>query len=238
MPKINNKTNKLTRTRKDLTADTSKVQHTQYISNKHCDIELQSTVESRKNAVDDNNSKIVSDETSLQGTPNNKINRRDFMVLTAASMAGVGIACSLWPFVDSLNPSADVLASSSIEVEIDKIQTGHTAVVSWRGNPVFIKHRTAEEIDKARSVSLSELIDPEDDASRVKAGYDQWLVVLGVCTHLGCIPIDHKGDYGGWFCPCHGSHYDTSGRIRKGPAPENLKVPQYQFINDQKIKIG
>lgn len=169
---------------------------------------------------------------------NTKVTRRDFMVLTATSMASIGAVSSLWPFIDSLNPAANVSALSSVEVDIDKIQCGQAITISWQGKPVFIKHRTDEEIKEARAVNLSELIDPEEDNTRVKSGYDQWLVVIGICTHLGCIPTDRSGEYNGWFCPCHGSHYDTSGRIRKGPAPKNLEIPPYQFITDKKIKIG
>lgn len=164
--------------------------------------------------------------------------RRDFVVVAASGVAAVGAACSVWPMLDSLNPSADVLALSSVEVDISSIKPGQTMTVKWRGKPVFIKHRTQEEIDEAIKTDISTLIDPEPDSSRVKQGKEQWLVTVGICTHLGCVPIDHQGDYNGWFCPCHGSHYDTSGRIRKGPAPLNLAVPPYSFISDTKIKIG
>jgi ubiquinol-cytochrome c reductase iron-sulfur subunit len=164
--------------------------------------------------------------------------RRDFVVVAASGVAAVGAACSVWPMLDSLNPSADVLALSSVEVDISSIKPGQTMTVKWRGKPVFIKHRTQEEIDEAIKTDISTLIDPEPDSNRVKQGKEQWLVTVGICTHLGCVPIDHQGDYNGWFCPCHGSHYDTSGRIRKGPAPLNLAVPPYSFISDTKIKIG
>jgi ubiquinol-cytochrome c reductase iron-sulfur subunit len=164
--------------------------------------------------------------------------RRDFVTVTAGSVAAVGAACSLWPLVDSLNPSADVLALASIEVDISSIQPGQSMTVKWRGKPIFIKNRTQEEIDEARKVELSQLPDPEEDQKRVKEGKDQWLVTVGICTHLGCVPIGNQGEYEGWFCPCHGSHYDSSGRIRKGPAPKNLEVPPYEFISDTKIKIG
>lgn len=164
--------------------------------------------------------------------------RRDFMVLTASALAGVGAAAACWPFVDSLNPSADVLALASTEVDISSIQPGQSIKVMWRGKPVFVRRRTKEEIDAARAVPLSELVDPEKDEDRVKQGHDEWLVTVGVCTHLGCIPLVNQGDYNGWFCPCHGSQYDTSGRIRRGPAPKNLLVPQYTFLSDSVIKIG
>lgn len=164
--------------------------------------------------------------------------RRDFMVLTAGALAGVGACSVAWPFVDSMNPAADVLALASIEVDLSPIQPGQTLKVKWRGVPVFIRHRTPENIAEARSVDLAELRDPETDESRVQKGHDQWLVMVGVCTHLGCIPLGDAGDYKGWFCPCHGSHYDTAGRIRKGPAPTNMAVPQYTFLSDNRIKIG
>lgn len=164
--------------------------------------------------------------------------RRDFIVLTANAMAGVGAVAVAWPFIDSLNPSADVLALASTEVDLTPIKEGHSITVKWRGKPVFIRNRTPEEIKEARAVPLSDLPDPETDQARVKDGHDNWLVMVGVCTHLGCVPVGDQGDYGGWFCPCHGSHYDTSGRIRKGPAPANLVVPEYEFLTDTHIKIG
>jgi len=166
------------------------------------------------------------------------------MALSAAGMAAVGGASVLWPFVDSMNPSADVLALASIEVDLSPIQLGQTIKVKWRGVPVFIRHRTAENIEEARKVPMGDLKDPQTDAERVKEGKEQWLVMVGVCTHLGCIPLSDAGDYGSdggkgaWFCPCHGSHYDTAGRIRKGPAPKNLTIPQYDFLSDNRIKIG
>ncbi len=164
--------------------------------------------------------------------------RRDFMVLTASALGAVGACSVAWPFVNSMNPSADVLALSSIEVDLSPIQPGQTIKVKWRGVPVFIRHRTQEDIDLARAVAMSDLKDPQKDEDRVQKGHDQWLVMRGVCTHLGCIPLSDAGDYKGWFCPCHGSHYDGSGRIRKGPAPKNLEVPQYVFLSDNRIKIG
>lgn len=167
-----------------------------------------------------------------------QISRRDFMTLTASSMAAIGAVCAAWPLVDSLNPSADVLALSSIEVDLSAIKPGQTHTVKWRGKPVFIRNRTEEEIKAARQVDIGQLKDPEPDQNRVKQGHDQWLVTIGVCTHLGCVPLSNQGEYQGWFCPCHGSHYDSSGRIRKGPAPLNLAVPPYEFISDNKIKIG
>jgi ubiquinol-cytochrome c reductase iron-sulfur subunit len=160
------------------------------------------------------------------------------MTLTASSMAVVGAACAVWPLADSLNPSADVLALSSIEVDLSNIKLGQTLTVKWRGKPVFITHRTDKKIKEAQEVNLTELRDPEADKDRVKAGHEKWLITIGICTHLGCVPIANQGDYDGWFCPCHGSHYDSSGRVRKGPAPLNLAVPTYEFISDSKIRIG
>ena len=169
--------------------------------------------------------------------------RRDFMMLSALGLAGVGAASAAWPFINSMNPSADVLALSSVEVDLAPIQPGQTLKVKWRGVPLFIRHRTEADIADARKVPMSDLKDPEKDEARVKKGHDQWLVMVGVCTHLGCIPLGGEGDFGGsdkggWFCPCHGSQYDTSGRIRKGPAPKNLAVPEYTFLSDNRIKIG
>lgn len=165
--------------------------------------------------------------------------RRDFLVLSAQAMGGVGAAALAWPLVDSMNPSKDLLALASIEHDLTPIAEGMEVRVMWRGKPVFIRHRTKVDIDAAREVPLEDLKDPQADDARVKAGKEQWLVMVGVCTHLGCVPVGNKsGDYEGWFCPCHGSHYDTSGRIRKGPAPKNLEVPEYTFITDTRIRIG
>ena len=167
--------------------------------------------------------------------------KRDFLTLTAGGFAAVGAAIAVWPFIDSMNPSADVLALASIEVDISAIEKGQRVTVKWRGKPVFIDHRNEEQIEKARAVKLSELIDPEADAERAEK--PEWLIMVGVCTHLGCIPKGQKpsenhGEFGGWYGPCHGWHYDTSGRIRKGPAPKNLVVPPYTFVTDTQIKIG
>jgi len=165
-------------------------------------------------------------------------NRRDFIVLTASALTTVGAASFMWPIIDSMNPAADVLAMASTEVDLTPIKEGQVIKVVWRGKPVFVKHRTQKEIDEAKAVPLSELRDPETDEQRTKPGHEQWLIMVAVCTHLGCIPIADAGDYDGYFCPCHGSHYDSAGRIRKGPAPLNLIVPGYTFINDNKINIG
>lgn len=164
--------------------------------------------------------------------------KRDFIVLTASAVACVGGAAFVWPLVDSLNPSADVLAMASVEVDLSSVEKGQAIKVMWRGKPIFIRRRTPEEIAEAKKDDTASLPDPQMDSARVKAGKEEWLILVGVCTHLGCIPLVNKGDYGGWFCPCHGSHYDTSGRIRKGPAPTNLLVPPYEFVKDNLIKIG
>lgn len=169
--------------------------------------------------------------------------RRDFLLLTTGALGAVGAACLAWPFLDSMNPAADVLAQSSIDVDLAPIPEGQAITVIWRGKPIFVRHRTAKEIKEAEEVPLKELIDPETDQKRVKKGHDQWLIVIGICTHLGCIPTGNKptenrGKYGGWACPCHGSLYDTSGRVRRGPAPLNLAVPPYAFVSANKIRIG
>jgi ubiquinol-cytochrome c reductase iron-sulfur subunit len=167
--------------------------------------------------------------------------RRDFLILTAGAVGSVGTLGTLWPFIHSMNPAADILALSSIEIDLKPILLGQAITAMWRGKPVFIRHRTPEEISAARSVDLTVLKDPEEDQKRVQK--DEWLILIGICTHLGCVPggqklTDNKGEYHGWFCSCHGSQYDTSGRIRKGPAPKNLAIPPYKFINDTRIKIG
>ncbi|HEU0117260.1 MAG TPA: ubiquinol-cytochrome c reductase iron-sulfur subunit [Alphaproteobacteria bacterium] len=175
--------------------------------------------------------------------------RRDFLVLTAGAMAGVGACCMAYPLVQSMNPAADVLALASTEVDLSQVKEGQSLTVVWRGKPVFIRRRTKAEIDEARAVPMNDLKDPQTDQDRVKqstfGGKDmpEWLVMVGVCTHLGCVPLGQKptdphGEFDGWFCPCHGSQYDSSGRIRKGPAPKNLEVPAYAFTDANKIKIG
>ncbi len=164
--------------------------------------------------------------------------RRDFLYIATATVGAVGAAAATWPLISQLNPDASVLALSSTEVDLTPIAEGQIVTVVWRGKPVFISHRTKKEIDGARATPMSELKDPQSDESRVKNGKDQWLVVIGICTHLGCVPLGHEGQYDGWFCPCHGSVYDTSGRIRQGPAPANLEVPPYEFASETSIKIG
>ena len=162
--------------------------------------------------------------------------RRDFLVVAANAFVGVGAAAAIWPFIHQMNASADVLALSSTEVDISSVQAGQSITVLWRGKPVFVRHRTQAEIDAAAKDDAVSLPDPEKDAKRVKK--PEWLITEGVCTHLGCVPLANKGEYNGWFCPCHGSHYDVSGRIRKGPAPKNLTIPPYAFVSDTVIRIG
>lgn len=169
--------------------------------------------------------------------------RRDFLYLTAAAFGAVGAGSVAWPFIHQMNPAADTLALSSTEVDVSPIEEGQAITVMWRGKPVFIRHRSPEEIEKAKADDTADLRDAQTDAERTIEGQEKWLVMVGICTHLGCVPLgqkntDVKGEYDGWFCPCHGSHYDTSGRIRKGPAPKNLAVPDYTFISENVIKIG
>jgi ubiquinol-cytochrome c reductase iron-sulfur subunit len=164
--------------------------------------------------------------------------RRDFIHIAAGAMAvGAGVMAA-WPLIDQMNPAGDTLALASIEFDLTKVTEGQQVTVKWRGKPLFVRYRTPAEIAAARQADATALKDPEPDAARVKDGKEQYLVVIGSCTHLGCVPTFGTGDYGGWFCPCHGSHYDTSGRIRKGPAPTNLVVPEYEFLTDTRIKVG
>jgi ubiquinol-cytochrome c reductase iron-sulfur subunit len=176
-------------------------------------------------------------ETENNGAPQDA-SKRDFMVLAASATAGIGAACAAVPILSQMMPAADTLALSSVEVKIDDVKVGDTKRVLWQGKPVFIKRRTAEEIAAAKKDDGKPMPDAQTDAERVKEGKEEWLVVIGVCTHLGCIPNNVVDSDDAWFCPCHGSHYDFSGRIRKGPAPKNLAVPPYQFLNDTTIKIG
>ena len=179
--------------------------------------------------------------TAHDDTSDDGATRRDFLFLTAGAMAAVGAGSVAWPFIDQMNPAQDTLAVSTTEVDIAPIAVGQAVTVMWRGKPVFIRHRTPEEISAAETVDVSALRDKQQDSERVQKA--EWLVAIGVCTHLGCIPLgqksgEPKGDFGGWFCPCHGSHYDTSGRIRKGPAPTNLEIPTYTFASDTLVRIG
>jgi ubiquinol-cytochrome c reductase iron-sulfur subunit len=167
--------------------------------------------------------------------------RRDFLYLATAAVSVVGIAAAAWPFIDSMNPAADVLALASTEVDLSPIEPGQGIVVKWRGKPVFIRHRTQEQIAAAEADDGAEMRDPQPDSERIQR--PEWLILVGVCPHLGCVPLgqrpgDPRGDWGGWFCPCHGSHFDPSGRIRKGPSPANLHVPGYVFLDDTTIRIG
>ncbi|MEZ5813086.1 MAG: ubiquinol-cytochrome c reductase iron-sulfur subunit [Rhizobiaceae bacterium] len=177
--------------------------------------------------------------------------RRDFLYVATAMAGAVGAGAFAWPFIDQMRPDATTLALASIEVDVSAIEPGMSVTVKWRGKPVFIRNRTEKEIEEARAVALDDLKDPiarnanlaadapATDADRSAGdGKDNWIVMVGSCTHLGCVPLGQAGDFGGWFCPCHGSHYDTAGRIRKGPAPQNLAVPHFEFISDTVIKIG
>ena len=167
--------------------------------------------------------------------------RRDFLLISTIAVGAAGAAVAAWPFIHMMNPSRDVLALASTEVDLEPIEEGQSITIVWRGKPVFIRKRTAKEIEIAKADDAATMKDPEADGTRVKK--PEWLVMIGICTHLGCIPLgqkgsDPKGEFGGWFCPCHGSHYDTSGRIRKGPAPKNLPIPPYTFLDDTNIRIG
>lgn len=177
-------------------------------------------------------------------------NRRDFLYIATGAAGAVGAAAFLWPFIDQMNPDAATLALSEIEVDVTQVAEGQSITAKWRGKPIFIRQRTAKEIEEGKAVPLADLKDPlarnaniagdaeATDVNRAADGKEAWLVMVGVCTHLGCIPIGQSGDYDGWFCPCHGSHYDTAGRIRKGPAPENLAIPPFEFTSDTTVRIG
>lgn len=178
---------------------------------------------------------------ALDSSNNDESGRRDFLLVATATIGSLGTALAVWPFIHSMNPAKDTLAISSTEIDLSPIEEAQSITVIWRGKPVFVRHRTADEIEQARAVSNADLIDPQGDEDRVEK--PEWLIMVGICTHLGCIPLgqktgEPKGEFGGWFCPCHGSHYDTSGRIRKGPAPKNLMVPDYAFLDDTTVKIG
>ena len=167
--------------------------------------------------------------------------RRDVLTYAVYAFAGVGAIPLAWPFIDSLNPAADTLAVSTVEIDLSPVEPGQAITVMWRGSPVFVRRRTEEEIAAAEQVSLDDLPDPEADSDRVQR--KEWLILVGVCTHLGCVPqgqrpTEVRGEFGGWFCSCHGSVYDTSGRIRSGPAPTNLPVPPYEFLDDNRILVG
>jgi ubiquinol-cytochrome c reductase iron-sulfur subunit len=170
--------------------------------------------------------------------PHEEPTRRDFIHIAAAAAAVGGVAAVAWPMVDQMNPSSDTLALASIDFDLSKVPLGQQVIAKWRSKPVFVRHRTPAEIAAAQNVDVSSLRDPQADADRVKPGKSEWLILVGVCTHLGCVPGFGGGEYRGWLCPCHGSVYDTSGRIRAGPAPLNLPVPDYSFLSDTKVKIG
>lgn len=164
--------------------------------------------------------------------------RRDFIHIAAGAMAVGGAAAVAWPFINTMNPAADTLAQGTIDVDLTKVAPGQQITLKWRGKPLFVRHRTPEEIARARADDDAPLKDPEPDSARVVPGNEQWLILIGSCTHLGCVPTFGTGDYGGWFCPCHGSHYDLSGRIRKGPAPLNLEVPPVEFLSPTSARVG
>ena len=166
----------------------------------------------------------------------NQVTRRNFLFISTAAFSAAGAASIALPLISQMNPDASVKALASTEVDVSTVVPGQSITVLWRGKPVFIRRRTSNEIIEAQKVNVDDLKDPESDADRVQN--PEWLIMVGICTHLGCIPLGQKGDFNGWFCPCHGSHYDTSGRIRKGPAPKNLEIPEYVFLNENLIKIG
>jgi ubiquinol-cytochrome c reductase iron-sulfur subunit len=189
-------------------------------------------------------------ETDVSEVEETAGNRRDFLYYATAGTGAVAVGAAVWPLVDQMNPSADVLALSTIRVDVSAVEPGSQLTVQWLGKPVFIRRRTPEEIEAGRSVELSDLPDQgaenaniaadatAADENRTMDENGEWLVMLGVCTHLGCVPLGDAGDFGGWFCPCHGSHYDTAGRIRRGPAPKNLPVPPAEFLDENTLKLG
>ena len=187
----------------------------------------------------------------MSATETHDPNRRDFLYIATGMAGAVGAAAFAWPFIDQMRPDASTLALASVEVDVSAVEPGMSLTVKWRGKPVFIRNRTPEEIEAATQVPMAELKDPvarnanltsdapATDVDRSAGeGKENWLVMIGVCTHLGCVPLVQAGDFGGWFCPCHGSHYDTAGRIRKGPAPENMAVPTFEFLSDTRVRIG
>ena len=186
------------------------------------------------------NSAHAPSEVHVDGQP---VRRRDFINIAAVSFAGVGAATALYPLINQMNPAADVLALASTEVDISKIEPGQAIKTIYRKQPLFIRNLTPQEIAAANKVNVNDLRDPQTLAERTKDGKLNWLVTMAVCTHLGCVPLgasegENRGEFGGYFCPCHGSHYDTAARIRKGPAPTNLEVPEFAFLTDTTIKIG
>ena len=178
-----------------------------------------------------------------EGSGGDGVRRRDFLNVAAVSFAGVGTVAALAPLIVQMSPSADVLALSTTEIDISKVQPGQGIKTQWRKQPVFVRNLTPKEISEADAVPLSALRDPQTLKERTQPGKENWLITMGVCTHLGCVPLgagegEVKGEFGGYFCPCHGSQYDTAARIRKGPAPKNLEVPKYAFSSDTVVKIG
>ncbi|MAS15025.1 MAG: ubiquinol-cytochrome c reductase iron-sulfur subunit [Nitratireductor sp.] len=187
----------------------------------------------------------------MSATDSTEHTRRDFLYVATGVAGAVGAAGVAWPFIDQMQPDASTRALASIQVDVSGVEPGMSLTVKWRGRPVFIRNRTEKEIEEARAVALEDLKDPVARNANIAAdapatdidrsageGKENWLVMVGVCTHLGCVPLGQAGDFGGWFCPCHGSHYDTAGRIRKGPAPENLAVPTFEFVSDTVIQVG
>lgn len=186
----------------------------------------------------------------MSSTGSAESTRRDFIFIASGAMAAVGAAGAIWPFIAQMNPDASVRALSTVEVDLSPLAEGQGITVKWRGNPVFVRYRTAKEIEEGRKVVFDELPDrlarnenlpddaPATDDNRAAKGKPQYILMMGICTHLGCVPLGDAGDYDGWFCPCHGSHYDTAGRIRKGPAPENLPIPRFEFVSDTAVRIG
>ncbi|CAN0655733.1 ubiquinol-cytochrome c reductase iron-sulfur subunit [Nitratireductor aquimarinus] len=187
----------------------------------------------------------------MSATDSTEHTRRDFLYVATGVAGAVGIAGVAWPFIDQMRPDASTRALASIQVDVSGVEPGMSLTVKWRGRPVFIRNRTEKEIEEAKAVALADLKDPIARNANIAAdapatdidrsageGKENWLVMVGVCTHLGCVPLGQAGDFGGWFCPCHGSHYDTAGRIRKGPAPENLAVPTFEFVSDTVIQVG
>ncbi|AFL51291.1 ubiquinol-cytochrome c reductase iron-sulfur subunit [Sinorhizobium fredii] len=177
--------------------------------------------------------------------------KRDFLYLVTAMAGAVGVGAASWPFIDQMRPDASTLAMASIEVDVSSLAEGMSLTVKWRGRPVFIRNRTQQEIEAAKATALDDLKDPfarnanlsddqpaTDVARSAGEAKENWIVMIGVCTHLGCVPLGQAGDFGGWFCPCHGSHYDTAGRVRKGPAPENLAIPRFEFVSETVVRIG
>ncbi|MGL4637965.1 MAG: ubiquinol-cytochrome c reductase iron-sulfur subunit [Beijerinckiaceae bacterium] len=169
--------------------------------------------------------------------------RRDFLYLATGAVGAVGVASAIWPFVSQLGPDASTRAAGApVDVDLSQVPEGQSITLKWRGLPIFVRHRTAKEIESAKADDVQSLPDPEKDGDRIgkfnNAPQSKWIVVQGSCTHLGCVPVKNSGDYNGWYCPCHGSHYDNSGRIRKGPAPKNLVVPEFAFLTETSIRIS